>query len=60
MNRLADALGMDAVEIRMRNILREGDLLSVGTPLPKGVSIPQVVEHCAQESGWHNTKQGWN
>jgi len=60
MNRLADVLGMDAVQIRMRNILREGDLLSVGTPLPKGVSIPQVVEHCAQESGWHNTNQGWN
>jgi CO/xanthine dehydrogenase Mo-binding subunit len=59
MNRIADALGMDAVEIRMRNILHEGDLLSVGTPLPKGVSIPQVVEHCAQESGWHNTEEGW-
>jgi CO/xanthine dehydrogenase Mo-binding subunit len=51
-NRLAEALGMDPVEIRLRNILREGSLLSVGTPLPKGVSLPQVVEACAREAGW--------
>jgi CO/xanthine dehydrogenase Mo-binding subunit len=48
MNRLAEALGMDAVEIRRRNVLQEGSLLSVGTPLPKGVSIGAVVEKCAE------------
>jgi CO/xanthine dehydrogenase Mo-binding subunit len=52
MNRLAEALGIDPIEIRLRNILREGSLLSVGTPLPKGVSLPQVVEACAREAGW--------
>jgi CO/xanthine dehydrogenase Mo-binding subunit len=59
MNKLAEALGMDAVEMRMRNVLTEGALLSVGTPLPKGVSIPQVVERCAEEAGWIKTVQGW-
>ncbi|GAB4528005.1 MAG: selenium-dependent xanthine dehydrogenase [Anaerolineales bacterium] len=59
MNKLAEALGMDAVEIRMRNALREGALLSVGTPLPKGVSIPQVIEKCARAAGWQHTPQGW-
>jgi len=44
MNKLAEALHMDPVEIRVRNLLGEGDLLSVGTPLPKGVTIKQVVE----------------
>ncbi len=48
MNKLAEALRMDPVEIRARNLLREGALLSVGTPLPKGVSMTQVVEHCAE------------
>jgi len=48
MNRLAEALGMDPVEIRLRNVLREGSLLSVGTPLPGGVSLHQVVERCGQ------------
>jgi CO/xanthine dehydrogenase Mo-binding subunit len=43
---------MDPVEIRLRNLLREGSLLSVGTPLPRGVSLPQVVEACAREAGW--------
>ncbi len=59
MNRLAQALGMDAVEIRMRNILREGSILSVGTPLPKGVSMPQVTEAAAKAGGWKHTQQGW-
>ena len=59
MNRLAEILGMDPVEIRMRNLLHEGALLSVGTPLPKGVTIHQVVEQCAQSSGWKRTNEGW-
>ncbi|OGO34176.1 MAG: aldehyde oxidase [Chloroflexi bacterium RBG_16_54_18] len=59
-NRLAEALGMDAVEIRLRNILREGSLLSVGTPLPTGVSLPQVVEHCAKTAGWQSHPSGWS
>ncbi|MCX8061536.1 MAG: xanthine dehydrogenase family protein molybdopterin-binding subunit [Anaerolineales bacterium] len=59
MNRLAEALGMDPVEIRLRNVLREGSLLSVGTPLPKGVSIAQVVEQCAKAAGWQHTEDGW-
>lgn len=50
MNHLAERLGIDPVEIRLRNVLREGSLLSVGTPLPKGVSIPQVIEQCARAS----------
>jgi CO/xanthine dehydrogenase Mo-binding subunit len=59
LNRLAEALGMDPVEIRMRNVLRDGDLMSVGTPLPKGVSLPQVVQACAERAGWQNGPQGW-
>jgi CO/xanthine dehydrogenase Mo-binding subunit len=49
MNRLAEKLKMDAIEIRRRNVLTEGALLSVGTPLPKGVTIDKVVEKCGQE-----------
>jgi CO/xanthine dehydrogenase Mo-binding subunit len=59
MNRLAEALGMDPVEIRVRNVLQEGSLLSVGTPLPPGVSLPQVVEECARTGGWSHTSEGW-
>ena len=59
MNKLAEELGIDPVEIRMRNILREGSLLSVGTPLPKGVSVEQVLEKAALAGGWEKTGQGW-
>jgi len=47
-NRLAEALNMDPVEIRRLNVLQEGSLLSVGTPLPKGVSVSKVVEECGK------------
>jgi len=58
MNRLAEALGMDAVEVRQRNVIQEGSILSVGTPLPKGVSMPQVIQACARESYWTHGKNG--
>lgn len=52
MNKLAEALGMDPVEIRLRNLLREGDLLTVQTPIPPGVSLVEVVQACADAAGW--------
>jgi len=52
MNRLAEALSMDPVQLRLMNVLHEGALLSVGTPLPKGVSMPEVMEACAKAAGW--------
>ena len=52
MNKLAEALEMDPVEIRMRNIVKDGSILSVNTPLPKGVSMPLVVEKCAEVAQW--------
>lgn len=60
MTKLALALGIDPVELRARNVLHEGDNLSVSTPLPPGVTIPEIVEACARESGyWEQTAQGW-
>ena len=59
MNKIAELLDMDPVELRMRNVLKEGVLLSVGTPLPQGVTISQVVEKCAEHSGWEKTTKGW-
>jgi CO/xanthine dehydrogenase Mo-binding subunit len=59
MNKLAEQLSMDPVEIRMRNLLSEEDLLSVGTPLPKGVTLDQVVQACAERAGWQSLDGGW-
>lgn len=59
MNKLADKLGMDPVELRMRNVLRTGSILSVGTPMPGKVSMPEVVEAAAKSSDWQQTPSGW-
>jgi len=58
-NKLAEALEMDPVELRMKNILHEGSLMSVQTPLTGRATIDKVVEHCAEESGWQKSEQGW-
>jgi CO/xanthine dehydrogenase Mo-binding subunit len=59
-NRLAEALGMDALQIRTLNCMREGSIASVGTPMPKGVTIDRVLEKCGAESGyWQQTVEGW-
>ena len=59
MNRLADSLGMDPLQIRLINSIREGSLGSVDTPFPKGVTMPQVFEACGRESWWRETPAGW-
>lgn len=59
MNRLAEALKIDPVELRARNIIHEGSIASVGTPFPKGVTMPEVVEACAKESFWSQSAKGW-
>ena len=48
MNKLAEALGMDPVELRMRNVIREGSVGPTQVPFPPGVSMPEVIEACAQ------------
>lgn len=58
-SRLAEALGMDPVELRMRNLFKEGSIQSMGSAIPQGVSIREVVERCAIEAGWANGPNGW-
>ena len=59
MNKLAEALEMDPVDLRMRNLLRDDSLTAMGTPLPGGVHLVEVTEACAKKAGWRQTEQGW-
>jgi len=52
MNRLAEALGIDPVEIRRRNSIRDGSIGITQTPLPDGVTLPQVIDACADAAGF--------
>lgn len=51
MNRLAEALGIDPVEIRRRNTLRDGSIGITQTVMPDGVTLPQVIDRCSEVSG---------
>ena len=59
MNRLAAALKMDPLEIRLLNSIREGSIGTVATPFPAGVTMPEVFEACGSESWWLETESGW-
>ena len=56
MSKLAEKLGLDPVEFRLRNALRDGDTLNVGTPVPGPVSIVQVIEAARDHFGWSDTR----
>ena len=50
-NRIAKAIGMDAVEIRRKNAIREGDLLAYGVPMnPNG--LLEAIDKVAKEIEW--------
>ncbi len=47
MNKLAAALKMDPVELRLKNALRDGSLTVNNTPIPPGCTIAEVIQQCA-------------
>ena len=57
MNKLAEKLGMDPVEFRLINALRDGDILSVGTPAPNPVSIVECIEAARDKFGWKKKRK---
>lgn len=59
MNRLAEALKMDPVALRMKNVIHEGSMLSVNSQIPKGVSMAETIETCAKAGGWSEKDGYW-
>jgi CO/xanthine dehydrogenase Mo-binding subunit len=54
MDKLAEKLGMDPVEFRLKNALQQGDTMSVGTPAPNPVSITEVIQAARDKADWSN------
>ncbi|MCZ7543384.1 MAG: xanthine dehydrogenase family protein molybdopterin-binding subunit [Anaerolineae bacterium] len=60
MNRLAEALGMDPVALRAMNVLKDGSITVVGSPLPPGVTLDRVLADGAVQSGyWEHAGGQW-
>jgi len=60
MDKLAEKLDMDPVEFRLKNALRDGLTLGVGTPAPGPVSVPEVIQAAADKFNWTNYKKQEN
>ncbi len=58
-NKLAEALDMDPVELRMRNALREGSKLPTRSLMPPGCTIVEVLEEAARRGGWQHKHGEW-
>ncbi|CAN5390704.1 selenium-dependent xanthine dehydrogenase [soil metagenome] len=54
--KLAEALGIDPIAMRLKNLMTDESISSVGTRFPPGVTIDKVVARCAQEAGWSPDK----
>jgi len=52
MDKLAEKLGMDPVAFRLKNALRDGDTLGVGTPVPSPVSVVECIEAARDKFNW--------
>jgi CO/xanthine dehydrogenase Mo-binding subunit len=51
MNKLAATLGMDPVQLRLKNALRDGSITVNNTPIPPGCTMMDVIERCAAAYG---------
>ena len=48
MDKLAAALGLDPVELRLRNALGPGDMLATGQAITGSLPVAEVIRRCAQ------------
>jgi CO/xanthine dehydrogenase Mo-binding subunit len=56
MERLAHELGMDPVDFRLRNVLREGGRTTCDQLLDHSVGMEECLEKVAEASGWGSRK----
>ena len=58
MDKLAEALNIDPVELRLRNIITDQTILTVGTSIPGGVGMTETIITAAKAAGWTQDAAG--
>ena len=53
MDIIADALGLDPVELRLKNVLQKGDPFSTGEPMPE-MHYNELIAAAAKKIGWQD------
>ena len=59
MDMLAEALGLDPIELRLRNIVKEGDPMPSDLPFPR-LGFMETLEGVAKHPRYRNKRQGKN
>nr|MBC7243797.1 xanthine dehydrogenase family protein molybdopterin-binding subunit [Chloroflexota bacterium] len=59
MDKLAEALGMDPVELRLKNLFEEGSIAVTGNRMPPGVGIKETLRRAALAAGWREENGHW-
>jgi len=59
MDKLAKALGIDTVELRLKNLLEVGSVAVTGNPMPPGVGIKETLRQAALAAGWREENGHW-
>jgi len=57
MDKLAEALGMDPVELRLKNLFEDGSIAITGNPMPPGVGMKETLRQAALAAGWRKKKE---
>jgi CO/xanthine dehydrogenase Mo-binding subunit len=57
MDMLAERLGLDPLDLRLRNVLREGDRYCTGEEM-HDVHFAECLESAARAIGWHDDRRG--
>jgi CO/xanthine dehydrogenase Mo-binding subunit len=60
MDKLAEALGIDPVELRLKNLLDEGSVAVTGNVMPPGVGIKETLRQAALAAGWREKNGHWH
>jgi CO/xanthine dehydrogenase Mo-binding subunit len=59
MERIAEALGLDAIELRRRNALRPGDTTATGQRLDRSCSALEVLEEALERSNYEEKRRAY-
>ncbi|MBC7257648.1 MAG: molybdopterin-dependent oxidoreductase [Chloroflexi bacterium] len=59
LDQLAEALHMDPVELRMKNLLGDGDISITGNAMWGGVGIKETLRQAALAAGWRQEGEHW-
>lgn len=59
MEKLAQALDMDPVELRLKNVLVNGATGALGNVIADGVGLKQTLEEAAAAAGWRRVSRQW-